>query len=643
LNSHITTFVVQNYFRLFVRYFLICSIIISALLISSCSSGSEKHGRWNERKNDELLQMKKQEARRNLIPPWQTWSIRENYGVKEFATAQELVEQGKFPEAVAQYQEVEKYGISGPVKQEAFVRRVSTMLMFGASQTALQAISEQVKNNGMTEAEIDPRLALVTAFAYYHLNDLDQSFAWLGVANRNSSKGESTKKKSVAATNAIVASISSADLENFKARWAGDPFIGPIITKERLNRTLGNRPVTPDSNLSVWFDAGYYAGEGSSSTFSPPVNTALPPQQLNTSGGEFVVGVLLPFTGQYAEHAQKVKHGIEYALSELPGDAQVRLVLGDTQANPVTAANEYERLVTQEKVKVVLGPLLYETSVSVAQKSLTLGVPFITFTKRSGVPNLSPATFRLGVTSEDQVSELVQYARGSLGVSRFALLYPSDPNGDEFRDLSLQMFAQSGAEVVYQSPYQPGAVDYSMTVSPLAAAKPQALFVPDALDKASLIIQAAKNTGLTDTLLIGPAAWDDPIAIRGYGQLLEGAIFVSAFYPFSVRGHVGTFVEGFRQTYGNTPDVLAAQAYDAAKIAFSAADSADSATVIQKLHLVDNYSGATGALSVSANGEITRRMTVLKVEHGELVEVVSAGQTIGFVPNEQAQAQQVAN
>ena len=71
-----------------------------------------------------------------------------------------------------------------------------------------------------------------------------------------------------------------------------------------------------------------------------------------------------------------------------------------------------------ENALMVFGPLLVKTAQAVAEAARDVDTPFITFTKRSGIPALGPNVFRLGATSDDQVREIVDYAMNSLGFGK---------------------------------------------------------------------------------------------------------------------------------------------------------------------------------------------------------------------------------
>ena len=59
------------------------------------------------------------------------------------------------------------------------------------------------------------------------------------------------------------------------------------------------------------------------------------------------------------------------------GGAKVRLIFGDHQGNPQVGATEAERLITQEKVAVLLGCYFWAVTATASQTAERYNVPFI--------------------------------------------------------------------------------------------------------------------------------------------------------------------------------------------------------------------------------------------------------------------------
>ena len=56
--------------------------------------------------------------------------------------------------------------------------------------------------------------------------------------------------------------------------------------------------------------------------------------------------------------------------------------------------------------------------------------------------------------------------------------------------------------------------------------------------------------------------------------------------------------------------------------------------MVESLSTATDYQGVTGRLQISSDGEINRRMTVLRMQGGDGVEVMSGGVTTGYIADE---------
>jgi branched-chain amino acid transport system substrate-binding protein len=256
---------------------------------------------------------------------------------------------------------------------------------------------------------------------------------------------------------------------------------------------------------------------------------------------------------------------------------------------------------------------------------------------------MSQAAFRLGVTAEDQASELMEYATKELGAKTFVLLYPASSSGDELGTAFRNEAYLKGGVVVGEYRYNIAYEDkLQEAIEQFETRQPDAVFIGDSLENTWTVLQLINNTSLRKSLLLGPSLWDDPIALRGYGSLLDGAYYVTPFFHQSNRPNVTEFVRNYYDRFHSSPELLSAQAYDAAVLAFmvlSQVNTGDREGIISKLRITTIPNGVTGALSVNRFGDIQRRMSVVRLVRGESVEVMAGGVVTGYVFGEESLSQ----
>ena len=596
--------------------------IFYALLAALVVGCSDVEG---PRPDEALSAPQKQTVGKVPVPPWQLWA-KDDFGSEPIREAEQALLYGELESAVEKYQEAYEQAELPKVKDEALVRLCGTLLKLGRSQRALETISQDAKDRAVQTTGIGERQALLAAYAYLHQRDYDQALAWLSTAIQTSAGktvyGNRAKEQALD----VISGMSNADFERYSQRWTPESNIGPMFVRERLRRAQGGTSMTK-VDLAEYFVPATY---GSTQAVIAETQTAKATVS-DTGINNRRIGVLLPLSGEYAEHGAKARQGIELAV--LQAGSGYEIVVGDTKGDAATAEIEYDRLARDEHVAMVLGPLLVKDSERVAAKSQEVGIPFIAFTKRSGLPSLGSSVYRLGATVENQVDELLNYSTSELHFKTFAVIYPQSAAGHEFAASFKQSAAKFGAKVVADAGYMPQETPSIMAAVAQATSKPaDAVFLPENLEQLQDVLQQLQGSSLSKAVRLGPAQWNDPVAVRGYGQLLEGAVYVTPFNAKSVRPEVVDFVARYREKFQREPELLAAQGYDAARLAISAlAQPVQSAEDIRnRLNGVNSFAGVTGKLSIDSDGEITRRMSVVRMHMGEAVEVMASGAVAGF-------------
>lgn len=562
--------------------------------------------------------------------PWEVWF--DEVGLSpDILSGDELLKRQDFVGALEAYDSAFRLSSEGNRGDQIFVRKMGALLRLGRSSEVLMETARRLSAQGKGESEAGPLLSLIVAFAHEHQRDRDQAFVWLSQAFDRAGGRSVVAERAAKEAERLVAIVDERTLKIEQERWGADRLLSGVFSRELIRRAQG-LIVGPVPDISgAWF--------GGASVSPGGFGVA----RVQSAPGELVIGVLLPFSGRYSTFAENIRRGVEVAVDRYRGPAKIRIVTGDTAGDPAQAAEEYRRLVVEHGAAVVIGPLLVKTSEEVATAAKSIGVPFVCFTKKRGIPELGREVFRLGATSEDQVRELVEYATSERQIERFAVLAPEGENGAELAAAFSEEVRKSGATVVTEERYQQEdqqSVEFAVARVTEAANRSgsiQAVFIADTLDTSSELLSRLRQSN-SRILVLGPASWNDTVAIRGLGPVMDGAMFATPFFTGSSNPQVGEFIDEFRQKYGATPDLLAAQGYDAATLVLRGATSGDNSPerIINSLEAVGgqgDLNGATGRLTTDRYGDIRRRLSVVKVTGSELVEVINGGRKLGFVEN----------
>ena len=301
------------------------------------------------------------------------------------------------------------------------------------------------------------------------------------------------------------------------------------------------------------------------------------------------VGVLAPLTGGVAEYGNAVNNGIVQFVEELNAKGgvngkQIELVTYDEEGDPVKAVTGYNYLVDQGVVAIV-GDVTTAPTIAVVAESQADGMPMITASatnaavtcemKDGAVVRVYENMFRSCFIDPFQGSKMAAFAVDELKAKTAAVLYNV---GSDYSGGCAQSFQETakakGLEVVAVESYADGAVDFQSQLTNIAAKAPDVLFVPDYYNVVALVAQQAFAAGSKATML-GSDGWDSVLDTISDPSLVEGAYYCSGYSEEDTREAVQTFVKNYKAKFGATPNMFAAQGYDAAMILCAAIEKAE--------------------------------------------------------------------
>lgn len=370
------------------------------------------------------------------------------------------------------------------------------------------------------------------------------------------------------------------------------------------------------------------------------------------------VGLILPLTGEGSIAGQSILQGVQLAVAQAgvnPEGRPFRLSIKDSAGDPVRARAAVVRLALDDKVVAIVGPVFSETAREAAAEAHRLRVPLVVpFAHAQGIPESSPYVFRNSLTNQAQGTYLARYAVESLGLKRFAILYPDDSYGNDLKTILANEVEALGGQVLLQVPYDPKANDFSDPIQALGGVSDEeiekldpdhdegpaltsplpvsettppieydALFIPGYFDKVGLLAPQLAFYNVTGVALLGGNGWNSPELLTIGEHYVEGAIFVDGFFSGSARPEVKAFVDNFRLTFGNEPDILAAQAFDAAGLVLKILKegAASREQLREGLLTIESYPGVSGTTTITETGEAQKDLFLLTVRRGRIVQI----------------------
>jgi ABC-type branched-subunit amino acid transport system substrate-binding protein len=386
---------------------------------------------------------------------------------------------------------------------------------------------------------------------------------------------------------------------------------------------------------------------------------------------KYTIGCLLPLSGPYERFGRKALKGIELAMNQFCSQGiqtAVKLIIKDTESDADKAAAAVKELF-EEHVAAIIGPIV--TAESAALVAQDKGLPIITITQKNNITVTGDYVFRNFFTPMMQVQALVSYVIEKLGLGSFAILYPDDNYGTTFMNLFWDEVTAYGGKVVGVESYNVEDTDFADPIKKLVGLyyevpedlkiidilveddeddvaedeeegkdddnisedeeKPEAIivdfdaiFIPDAPERAGLIIPQLAFYDVKDVYLLGTNLWHCDSLIKMTQRYVQNAIVPDVFFAESSSKQVADFVAIFEQTFKEKPEFIEAVAYDSAMILFQIVSRPDiryRSSIKSALINLNNFQGVTGLTSFDSNGEIKKRLYLLRIKGNKFIEL----------------------
>lgn len=364
-------------------------------------------------------------------------------------------------------------------------------------------------------------------------------------------------------------------------------------------------------------------GTGCSSTAQKPA------EQVVNLGG------IQPMTGGAATFGASGKNGAEMAVEEFnaAGGAMVggikttvNYINEDDAGSPEVGASAAQKLINQDKVIAISGPLMSKVSLAVAPICQERGIPMVSNGSTAvSLTAVGDYIFRACFIDSFQGTIMASYVWDTLHLKTAAVLYD---NGNDYNkglaESFRTVFEQKGGKVVAFEAFtdEDKTVDYRPQLTKIKSANPEFLYLPNYYASAATSLKQARELGLT-VPAGGGDGWDSPDLVKIGGAAVEGGVFSNHFckdYPNPV---VQSFVKKYTEKYGMAPDALAALAYDATGLildAFKRAGSTQGSAIRDALKDT-SFSGVGGTYRFDANRNPVKIGYVLGIKGGQQVFV----------------------
>jgi branched-chain amino acid transport system substrate-binding protein len=348
----------------------------------------------------------------------------------------------------------------------------------------------------------------------------------------------------------------------------------------------------------------------------------------DTSSGPIHVGGIFALTGLAQIFGTQQKNGAQLAVDEINAAGGVKgrkieLKVLDEASTKDQAINAVQKLVSDPKTMVVMGPTLSGDGQAVAPIANAAKVPDlgVSWAAPTGTTDVGPYIWRDNLTDGQNIPTAMKAAQTKLGFKNAGLLYGSD---DAFTKAGGETFKKAandlGVNLVDTETFAQTDQDFSSQLTKLKSHNPQVLCISATGAATATIISQARKLGL-DMPVVGGNGFNSPTVPKNAGPAADGVIVAAAWDASSASTNPTNkkFIDAFTSKYGSPPDQFAAQAYTGVQLIKYAIEQGGASRegIVSGFKKVQSLDTPLGKFSFTADRNAQQEPVTLTIENGK--------------------------
>ncbi|KUG57247.1 branched-chain amino acid ABC transporter substrate-binding protein [Serinicoccus chungangensis] len=299
--------------------------------------------------------------------------------------------------------------------------------------------------------------------------------------------------------------------------------------------------------------------------------------------GPVTIGISLPLTGDFSEPGKGVQRGYE-AWAEYTNanggllGRDVELIIYDDQSNADRVASDYEKLINQDQVDIVVGPFSTRLVVPAAQVAQDYGFLFVepagaaeeVFTQ--GFDNLFYAAPAIANDHYNYLAEHILAMPEGERPTTAAYASMDDPFAQGTAYGLKEKLEEGGIETVADEVYPPNTTDFSSIANKIANTDADILVGGTQYQDAVNLIVALQQLDYQPRLAAFSTAPTNPEFPEAIGET-EGILSPTGYTPDADYPSNAEFVDFYTEQHGNPPNEDEANAWTTMQVVAAAAEA----------------------------------------------------------------------
>jgi branched-chain amino acid transport system substrate-binding protein len=339
--------------------------------------------------------------------------------------------------------------------------------------------------------------------------------------------------------------------------------------------------------------------------------------------GYITIGALLPLTGESSDEGLRALNGLQLARKEINQSGGILgktldiIVLND-RGDEEYIVRQYNAL-KERGVAAIIGSSYSNVTLALAQAAEKDGIPVISPTATN--PDITrgrPNVFRAIFIDDYQAEAMARFAYHSLGARTAVVFKNTDENSyGHITEPFAQSFIADGGHIIAVEPYSP-TDDFADILAKYAASPPDIFYCPENYIPAANMVNAAYETGLRNTYILGTDAWDGLLTYVYQPEAMENAYYSAPFCFDDKDEVVAQFVRNYFTSFSQMPLTGSATAYTCVYIlaeAIKKAGNTASGDIVEAIKS-NELDMITGRIKFDENNNPRQNVYILQIKGG---------------------------
>jgi branched-chain amino acid transport system substrate-binding protein len=338
------------------------------------------------------------------------------------------------------------------------------------------------------------------------------------------------------------------------------------------------------------------------------------------------IGVLAPLSGENATYGDATMRGLDMALAEISQDVeyknfQFELVKEDSKLEASKAVNGIQKLISVDKVPVIIGPFGSSEVLAVSQSANQGKTPIVSASATAdAIATAGDYVFRIVPSNKEQGTSMADFVVNQLNhKDSIAVIALNNDYGISLSTSFKNRINELEGKIIFEDKFDEKTKDFRTLITKVKSKNPSFIYLPDHYNEAGLFLKQARELGLECPIGGGDGSYSpDLISIGGTGA--EG-FYLTLMGIDNSNAKTKTFENAYKAKYYQGVDVYSAYAYDVLFVIADVLKDLDKSALrqlngetIQKLLLTGNFQGITGNNSFDINGEVKKSFNIYVVK-----------------------------